>query len=168
MLRIVKGPSCPLTGERRRHHLGSPDQFLRSWYSIHSNASKMGFSCRHRGAVWRPHGAPCSIVGRGELAEAEVARLRRNLGEQQSQLLVQDFDEELSAACTKLVPTGTEFDEFGRDAFTKRQRQVASDKPTTDVQTSGGCHARRCGCDAVLAGPEDIPALRDGVARGVE
>src|SRR4051794_9067606 len=51
----------------------------------------------------------------GELARAEVQRLRGNLTGQ-SQLLAQDFDNELAAACTRLLPSASEIDDLGREA----------------------------------------------------
>ncbi len=51
----------------------------------------------------------------GELARAEVARLRKNLNEQ-AQLLTRDFDDELAHASAQLTPTGGEIEDHGRDA----------------------------------------------------
>ena len=65
----------------------------------------------------------------GELAHAEVMRLRGNLGEQ-SQLLVRDFDDELTVACTQLTPTGNEIDDLGRDAaYAERLRKWLATNP---------------------------------------
>ena len=65
----------------------------------------------------------------GELARAEVVRLRANLGEQ-SQLVVRGFDDELAAAGTQLPPSGSEIDELGRDAaFAERLRKWQATNP---------------------------------------
>jgi signal transduction histidine kinase len=65
----------------------------------------------------------------GELARAEIARLRGNLNEQ-AHLLVQSFDEELTAASVRLMPTATEIDELGRDAaFAERWRKWQATNP---------------------------------------
>ena len=65
----------------------------------------------------------------GELAHAEVARLRGNLSEQ-SQLLTRDFDDELTKACTQLPPTGSEIDDAGRDAaYAERVRKWLATNP---------------------------------------
>ncbi|HSI15990.1 MAG TPA: HAMP domain-containing sensor histidine kinase [Chthoniobacter sp.] len=65
----------------------------------------------------------------GELARAEIAQLRSNLNEQ-SRLLVQSFDDELTAASARLLPTPGEIDELGRDAaFAERWRKWQATNP---------------------------------------
>lgn len=65
----------------------------------------------------------------GELARAEIAQLRSNLGEQ-ARLLTQNFDDELTAASTRLLPSIDEIDQLGREAaFAQRWRQWQATHP---------------------------------------
>lgn len=65
----------------------------------------------------------------GELARAEIAQLRSNLNEQ-SRLLTQSFDDELTATSTRLLPTAAEIEELGRDAaFAERWRKWQATNP---------------------------------------
>jgi signal transduction histidine kinase len=65
----------------------------------------------------------------GELARAETARLRANLGEQSLQL-TRDFDAALAFASAQLLPTAGEIEDFGRDgAFLGRWQSWLATKP---------------------------------------
>jgi len=64
-----------------------------------------------------------------ELAHAEVAQLRGNLNEQ-SHRLAQSFDDELTAASVRLLPTAAEIDALGRDAaFAEHWRKWQATNP---------------------------------------
>ena len=65
----------------------------------------------------------------GDLARAEMTRLRANLGEQARQLTLA-FDSDLAAGSSALLPTRTEVEELGSEAaHTARFRQWMAAKP---------------------------------------
>ena len=112
----------------------------------------------------------------GELARAEVKRLRDDLSDQ-SQRLTWGFDEELAEACARLLPSESEIEKLGRDAaFTARWHdwQSANPRPifsrmTMAVPGSGGFNLfaidQKTGNLTPLAWPAGWGELRDHLGR---
>ena len=112
----------------------------------------------------------------GELAQAEVVWLRSNLNEQ-AQLLARDFDEELATASTRLLPSGGEIDDLGRDAaFAERLRKWSATNPrpmfshmAVAVPSGGGFNLfeldQKNGKLTPMAWPAGWDELRDHLGR---